>query len=166
MFRPEIAESASAITMSPGVVEALAIGSLPDVIWQHGDDLCDCEFQRICQWTNPYIGSTHEIRLCCAWAKLAELFPEAVRTIPAYWSDNTQEWETQPWEWNGETEMPKAIWYRHLARKHGRTVADIRAEYSEKDELRPKGAPVREIPFVLLMGAEEFWIDFGRVPSR
>lgn len=162
MFRPEIAEAAPAVTMSPAVIEALAIGSLPDVQWLHGDDLCDCEFQRICQWTNPYIGSTHEARLCCIWAELYKQFPEHVRDIPAWFDINAQEWRTQPMAWNGETEMPKAMWYRHLARKHGRSVADIRAEFSGKDELRPKGREIKSIPFIVLFGREEVVIDFGR----
>ena len=149
--------------LSPAIVEALAIGELPDVIWRDHDDLCDCEFQRVCQWTNPYIGSTHEVRLCCMWAKLYEMFPAYVRNIPAWFDINWQEWNTVPMDWNGEDEMPKAIWYRHLARKYGRSVADIRAEYAEKDDLRPKGREIKPIPFVVLIGGEEIVIDFGRL---
>ena len=136
MSRPNVVERP---VLSPGVVEALSIGSLPDVIWRDDDDLCDCEFQRVCQWTNPYIGSTHEVRLCCIWAELYKLFPDHVRDIPASFDLNRQAWRTEPAEWDGETEMPKAIWYRHLASKHGRPLAEIRAEYAEKDHLRPKG---------------------------
>lgn len=125
--------------LSPGVIEALSIGSLPDVQWQNQDDLCDCTFQRVGLWKNPYLAETLEIRLCCVWAELGKWFPDFVRTIPGYFDDNEQEWITEPWEWTGETEMPKAIWYRHLARKQGRAVSEIRAEYGEKDALRPKG---------------------------
>jgi len=126
-------------TVSPAVLEALSIGSLPDVEWQTGDDLCDCTYQRIGMWKNPYLAETLEIRLCCVWAKLAEQYPDAVRTIPGYFNENTKEWMTQPWAWDGEAEMPKAIWYRHLARKLDRPLAEIRAEYAGKDHLRPKG---------------------------
>lgn len=125
--------------LSPAILEALSIGSLPDVEWQHDDDLCDCTFQRVGMWKNPYLAETLEIRLCCVWAKLAEQFPEAVRTIPGYFNPDTQQWLTNPWDWNGEAEMPKAIWYRHLARKLNRPLSEIRAEYAEKDHLRPRG---------------------------
>ena len=148
--------------LSPGIIEALSIGNLPDVEWQSEDDLCDCTFQRIGMWKNPYLAETLEVRLCCIWAKFAEVFPDMVRTIPGYFNENTQEWITQPWEWNGEAEMPKAIWYRHLARKLNRPLAEIRAEYAGKDELRPKGRPQRrEIPFLLMQGGMELWINFG-----
>lgn len=152
--------------LSPAIIEALAISGLPEVTWRDHDDLCDCEFQRVCQWTNPYIGSTHEERLCCIWKQLHEMFPDCSRDIPAWFDINRQEWNTKPMTWNGETEMPKAVWYRHLARKHGRPLAEIRAEYADKDELRPKGYPIKNIPFVLLAGAEEVWIDFGRPVVR
>lgn len=148
--------------LSPAIIHALSIGSLPDVEWLHGDDLCDCTFQRVGMWKNPYLAETLEIRLCCIWAKLAEQYPDSVRTIPGFFNENTQEWITQPMAWNGETEMPKHLWYRQLARKQNRPLADVRAEYASKDELRPKGKPIREIKFVLLQGTEEFWIDFGR----
>lgn len=145
--------------LSPGVVEALSIGNLPDVDWANQDDLCDCTYQRIGLWKNPYLAETLEIRLCCVWAKLAEQYPDCVRTIPGYRNDNTGEWETQPWEWNGETEMPRAIWLRHLARKQGRPLAEIRAAYA--DQAPPQGTPRRSIPFILLFSGEEIGIDFG-----
>ena len=127
--------------LSPALIEALAIAGLPDVQWQHDDDLCDCVFQRIGMWKNPYLATQHEIRLCCVWAELGKQYPDFVRTIPGYFNENTKEWETEPYAWNGEADMPKAIWYRSLARQQGRTVGDIRAEYAEKDELRPRGVP-------------------------
>ena len=127
--------------LSPALIEALAIAGLPDVQWQHDDDLCDCVFQRIGMWKNPYLATQHEIRLCCVWAELEKQYPDFVRTIPGYFNENTKEWQTEPSEWNAEFPMPKAIWYRHLARQQGRSVADIRAEYAGKDELRPRGVP-------------------------
>ncbi len=128
------------------VLEALSIGSLPDVVWQHGDDLCDCIFQRIGMWKNPYLAETLEIRLCCIWAKIAEQYPEFVRTIPGYFDDNTDTWFTEPMAWDAEHDMPKAIWYRHLARTLNRPLAEIRAEYADKDDLRPKGTPIEHAP--------------------
>ena len=154
-------------TLSPAIIEALAIGSLPDVEWKHGDDLCDCVFQRIGMWKNPYLSTTQEIRLCCVWAKLGEQYPDLVRMTPGYFNENTQRYETEPWEWNGEAEMPKALWYRQLARKLDRPLADIRAEYSAKDELRPKGHVKPEpIPFILLMGGQEVMLDLAKVRFR
>lgn len=140
--------------LSPAVIEALSIGSLPDVIWRDHDDLCDCEFQRICQWTNPYLGSTHEVRLCCIWGELYKMFPQFVRDIPAWFDINRQKWVPTAMAWNGEDEMPKAIWYRHLARAQGRSVAEIRTEYADKDELRPKGRPKKNIPLFIQIGGD------------
>ena len=131
----DIKESA----LSPAILQALSIGSLPGMEWSNQDDLCDCTYQRVGMWKNPYLAETLEIRLCCVWAKLAEQYPDAVRTIPGYFDPNRQEWITEPWTWDGEAEMPKAIWYRHLARKLDRPLAEIRAEYADKDHLRPKG---------------------------
>ena len=154
--------------IAPAVVEALAIAGLPDVEWTHGDDLCDCIFQRIGLWKNPYLAETLEVRMCCIWAELYKQFPDFVRTIPGYWLDNEQRWETVPWEWNGETDMPTYLWYRHLARKQGRTVGEIRAEYADRDAERPRGRalpapppPARMIPFILLDGSQEIRVDLG-----
>jgi hypothetical protein len=119
--------------LSPGIVEALSIGSLPDVQWKMHDDLCDCVYQRIGLWTNPYIAETLEVRMCCIWAKLYEQFPDQVRTIPAFWNYNSEEWVTEPMEWNGETAMPRSVWYRQLARQQGRTIAEVRAEYASQE---------------------------------
>ena len=125
--------------MSPAVIHALAIGNLPDFQWEIHDDLCDCTYQRIGMWKNPYLAEQHEIRLCCVWEKLGTMFPDFVRDIPAYWDGNEKQWLTEPMEWNGETEMPKALWYRHLARKEGITVAEARAKYADRDDERPRG---------------------------
>ena len=125
--------------LSPALIEAMSIGSLPDVEWKQGDDLCDCTYQRLGSWTNPYIGETLEVRWCCIWAELGKQFPEFVRTVPASYDHNQERWITQTRAWDGEAEMPKAIWYRHLARKLDRPLSEIRAEYSQKDHLRPKG---------------------------
>ncbi|HLE80168.1 MAG TPA: hypothetical protein VJA25_02625, partial [Dehalococcoidia bacterium] len=62
-------------------------------------------------------------------------------------------WVTEPADWNGEAEMPKAIWYRQLARKQGRLVQDIRTEYSARDELRPRGRS-KSVPLFVCFGGE------------
>lgn len=120
------------------LVDALGI-NLPDAIWMTGDDLCDCTYQRVCQFTNPYLAETHELRFCCLWAELAKDYPQFVRTIPAFWNYNIHEWETQPREWDStETDMPTDIWYRQLARKTGRPLAEIREEYQHRKDEKPR----------------------------
>lgn len=120
---------------------AIALSVLPEETWEVNDDACDCTFQRIGFWTNPYIGETLEVRMCCIWEELYKLFPQYVRKTDAFRNYNTDDWEREPWEWNGETEMPKSIWYRQLARKFGKPVAEIRAEYQYRDDERPRGIP-------------------------
>ena len=134
------------------VLEALFTGTFPSTFWDCQDDLCDCTYQRIGMWTNPYLAETLEVRMCCIWAELYKMFPQFVRVTPAYLDGNAKAWATEPMAWNGEAEMPKAIWYRQLARQQGRTVEDIRAEYSEKDELRPRGKPKSVPLFVHIAG--------------
>ncbi len=117
----------------------LASGNIPDVHWLPDDDLCDCTFQRIGSWTNPYLGKTLRVRLCCIWGELYKMFPQFVQDIDAYYDSNTHTWITEPQEWDSaEMNMPYAIWYRHLAQKQGRSVTDIRAEYSERKTERPR----------------------------
>lgn len=154
--------------LSPAIVEALSIGQLPDVRWKSHDDLCDCVYQRIGMWTNPYLGETLEVRMCCIWGELYKQYPQFVRLVPAFLDyGHNDEWITEPAEWNGEDEMPKALWYRQLARKQGRSVESIRAEYSEKDELRPKGQKIPEpVPFILLIDGQEFSIDLRKIRFR
>ncbi len=142
------------------VLEAVFAGTFPANFWNCQDDLCDCTYQRIGMWTNPYMAETLEVRLCCIWAEFQKQYPQFVRVTPAYLDGNKQEWVPEPMEWNGEAEMPKAIWYRQLAREQGREVADVRAEYAGKDHLRPKGTPKREKQPFLVWAAGE-WMTIG-----
>ena len=143
------------------VLSAALADTLPEDFWNVQDDLCDCVYQRIGMWTNPYLAETLEVRLCCIWAEFEKQFPHFVRRTSAYKDGNANAWATEPMDWNGEDEMPKAIWYRQLARKENRSVAEVRADYVDKDELRPKGTPKREpIPFVVLAGGRELVISF------
>lgn len=103
----------------------IAISGMTD--WQHGDDLCDCVYQRIGSWDNPYLGVRHEIRLCCAWDKLRAMFPDCFRDLVT----------GQPQQWNGAVEMPRYLWYRQLAIQQGRSLPEIRSEYEH--EKPPKG---------------------------
>lgn len=125
------------MNLSPAVIEALSIGNLPDIEWKMWDDNCDCTFQRIGMWTNPYLAETLEVRMCCMWAEIYKQFPEFVRTVPAFYDYNADEWVTEPAEWNGEDDMPAAMWHRQIARATGMTVSEARETAPEP----PKGAP-------------------------
>lgn len=116
-----------------------AMGVLPEAFWTNQDDGCDCTYQRIGMWTNPFLGETLEVRMCCIWAELYKLFPQHVRVTSAFNNYNTGEWEPELRDWDGDDDMPAAIWYRHLARKHGVTVAEAREQYAHLSP--PKGIP-------------------------
>lgn len=120
-----------------------ALGALPETIWLHDDDACDCTFQRIGLWKNPYLGETLEVRMCCIWAELYKLFPQFVRTTPAYLTGD-DEWQPGAREWDGEADMPRAIWYRQLAQMTGRTLPEIRAAYANQEAPKGKPRPVVE----------------------
>ena len=123
------------------------MSEFPEVRWQNGDDLCDCTYQRLGWWTNPYLNKTIEVRYCCFYKKLGEMFPELaefMRETEAF-DDYTQTDNTRPysdpyhWEkglqpWNGETEMPRHLWYRQLAGQTGKDLDTIRREY---EHLKP-----------------------------
>jgi len=112
----------------------LVSSAVPEVRWTHGDDLCDCTFQRIGEWTNPYLARTLRVRFCCIWAELYKDHPAFVQEIPAYYSENTDRFETEPIEWNAEdAEMPRHLWYRQLAILHGRPLGEIRAMFETKE---------------------------------
>lgn len=142
------------MTMSPAILEAIAIGNLPDVEWKIGDDLCDCVYQRIGMWKNPYLAETHEIRLCCLFGELRQMFPQYFRDIPGYFDDNTQEWITEPWRWNGEDDMPHALWVRQLAKVMNVPLSEAR----KVDVPAPKGIKRQPRPsFFLRWGGE--WLE-------
>lgn len=116
--------------------------SVPDTHWLHGDDLCDCTFQRIGEWTNPYLGETLRVRWCCIWAELYKQFPQFVQEIPASYDANRHEWVTEPREWDSpEMDMPLYLWYRQQARKSGKPLAEVRRTAKKED--RPKAKPNR-----------------------
>ena len=116
------------------MLEALLLtGQIPEMRWEHDDDLCDCIFQRIWYWTNPYIARTMEVRLCCIWKIIVEKDPEIaalVREIPAYDDYNRKIWVSEPAAWDSEDhDMPDAIWHRQLATEQEITVAEARERY-------------------------------------
>jgi hypothetical protein len=111
--------------------------------WTHEDDLCDCTFQRIGYWYNPYIGESLEVRMCCIWKELYKQFPEFVRTS-----------KHEPAEWNGEADMPRSVWHRQLANSTGVSITEAR----EMNIEAPKGKPRQAKPRMLLQWSGE-WIE-------
>jgi len=144
----------------------LMTGEIPEIRWQHGDDNCECMFQRIGWWTNPYLGRTMEIRLCCAWAKLIELHPELAefyREIPAFDNCNTGQYETEPHEWNGEYDMPRALWHRQLSVQTGKPVDQVRRDYDhlEAPKAVPKPRPISLLIDYLQRSAGQDGLDIN-----
>ena len=130
------------------MLEALLLtGEIPEIRWEHGDDLCDCTFQRIGYWTNPYLARTTEIRICCVWKVMVEQNPEIaalVREIPAFDDYNKDRWVTEPAPWNSEdADMPRALWHRQLSVQQNKPVEQVRKEYDHLESPRrlPKKTP-------------------------
>lgn len=136
-------------TATKDVLDALTTGLIPEEYWDVNDDRCDCVFQRVGLWTNPYLGETLEVRMCCIWQELYQLFPQHVRMIPAFWDDNVNEWVDGLREWDGESDMPQSIWYRQMARKEGISVSEARDKYADRDDERPRGRPRPSEPLLL-----------------
>lgn len=116
-----------------------ALGMFPETAWNVNDDACDCVFQRIGFFTNPYIGETLEVRLCCIWEEIHKLFPQHVRRTKAFYDYNANEWVPGSWDWNGEHEMPRSTWYRQMANRDGISVAEARERYAHL--VPPAGVP-------------------------
>lgn len=110
--------------------------------WEHGDDCCDCTFQRIGEWSNPYLARTLRVRLCCIWEELYKMFPQHVQVIEGccHVDENGMEvWDTVPHEWDSEDgEMPKHLWHRHTAARDDISVADARVVSKGKVPPQPK----------------------------
>lgn len=122
--------------------QALAIAQARDT-WDVHDDLCDCVYQRIGYWFNPYIGETTEIRLCCVWAELEKQYPQHFRHT-----------KQEPAEWDGEADMPKSVFHRQLANHLGVSISKARSFNMEP----PKGRPIAEKPKLLLPWSGE-WLE-------
>ena len=119
--------------------------ALPGMVWLTGDDKCDCTYQRIGKWTNPFLAETLEYRWCCIWAELEKLLPsigQFVRVTNGYWDENRSAWALHPREWDGEdADMPTYLWFRQLAKQTGKPLAQIREEYKDRLSERPKATP-------------------------
>jgi hypothetical protein len=133
-----------ALEQALAIVEAQEFGRQS---WNVNDDLCDCVYQRTCSWYNPYIGETYEVRICCLYAEFEKQWPHLFRRL-----------QTEPAEWNGETDMPRSIYHRQLAALEGISLEGARSIAGEA----PKGKPRSPKPlFWLPMGSEYFEVILG-----
>ena len=112
---------------------------MPEVTWTHGDDLCNCTFQRIGDWANPYIARTRRVRVCCLENRMLEGNEDLVQDIPGYFNENTGEFETEPWVWNGEDDMPEHLFMRQTAIIQGLSLDETRVKFEGVEP--PKGIP-------------------------
>ena len=112
---------------------------MPEVTWTHGDDLCNCTFQRIGDWSNPYIARTRRVRVCCLENRMLENNEDLVQDIPGYFNENTGEFETEPWVWNGEDDMPEHLFMRQTAIIQGLSLDETRVKFEGVEP--PKGIP-------------------------
>ena len=70
--------------------------SMPEITWTHGDDLCNCTFQRIGDWSNPYLALTRRVRVCCLEQRMLEGNEDLVQDIPGFFNENTGQFEAEP----------------------------------------------------------------------
>jgi hypothetical protein len=110
---------------------------IPEIRWTNQDDLCDCTFQRIGEWTNPYLAKTLRIRFCCVWEEFAKMWPDLFESIPAGYDHNTGTYVTEPMEWNGESDMPRALFYRQIQTITDKPLDEIRHKFADREP--PKG---------------------------
>ena len=113
--------------------------TMPEFIWTHGDDLCDCTFQRIGEWTNPYLARTRRVRVCCLEDRMLEDNEDLVQDIPGFFNDDTGLFETEPWVWNGEDDMPEHLFMRQTAIIQGLSLDETRVKFEGVEP--PKGLP-------------------------
>ena len=113
--------------------------TMPEFIWTHGDDLCDCTFQRIGEWSNPYLARTRRVRVCCLEDRMLEDNEDLVQDIPGFFNDNTGLFETEPWMWDGEDDMPEHLFMRQTAIIQGLSLDDTRVKFEGVEP--PKGTP-------------------------
>ena len=113
--------------------------TMPEFIWTHGDDLCDCTFQRIGEWTNPYLARTRRVRVCCLEDRMLEGNEDLVQDIPGFFNDTTGLLETEPWVWDGEDDMPEHLFMRQTAIIQGLSLDETRVKFEGVEP--PKGIP-------------------------
>ncbi len=104
--------------------------------WDVNDDLCDCTYQFMSYYNNPYIGETYEVRLCCLYAEFEKQYPQFFKRV-----------QIEPAEWNGESDMPRSIYHRQLSKLHGLSVSEARMIAGET----PRGKPRASKPQMWLL---------------
>ena len=109
--------------------QALEIINTQDT-WDVNDDLCDCTYQRMGYWNNPYIGETYEVRLCCLYAEFEKQWPQYFKRT-----------QIEPAEWDGEQDMPRSIYARQLSKLHGIPLEDARGIAADPPRGKPKPEP-------------------------
>lgn len=133
-------------TPLPGqdILMALETSGIPEMDWKYGDDLCDCTFQRIGMWTNPYLGRTLKVRLCCIWAKLYTMFPECVQEIPGFMDYNDgDKYIPEPAPWDGDSDMPRHLWHRQAAVQMGLPLPVVRKLLADQEP--PKAVSKKKV---------------------
>ena len=116
---------------------------MPEVTWTHGDDLCNCTFQRIGDWSNPYIARTRRVRVCCLENRMLEDNEDLVQDIPGYYNENTGDFEAEPWVWDGEDDMPEHLFMRQTAIIQGLSLDETRVKFEGVEP--PKGVPIPKV---------------------
>lgn len=112
---------------------------MPEITWTHGDDLCNCTFQRIGDWANPYLARTRRVRVCCLESRMLEGNDDLVQDIPGYFNENTGEFDMEPWVWDGEDDMPEHLFMRQTAIIQGLSLDETRVKFEGVEP--PKGTP-------------------------
>lgn len=109
------------------VPELWMLDTIPEAPWVHGDDACDCTFQRIAIWTNPYLGRSLQVRLCCIWREIYGQYPQYVREVPATYDPDKEAFTTGiPADWDGDHDMPRHLWHRQVSVQLGIPLSQVR----------------------------------------
>tara|TARA_R110002020_G_scaffold224618_1_gene434421 strand:- start:757 stop:1185 length:429 start_codon:yes stop_codon:yes gene_type:complete len=64
---------------------------------------------------------------------------DLVQDIPGYFNENTGEFETKPWVWDGEDDMPEHLFMRQTAIIQGLSLDETRVKFEGVEP--PKGTP-------------------------
>ena len=64
---------------------------------------------------------------------------DLVQDIPGYFNENTGQFETEPWMWDGEDDMPDHLFMRQTAIIQGLSLDETRVKFEGVEP--PKGIP-------------------------
>jgi len=64
---------------------------------------------------------------------------DLVQDIPGYFNENTGQFETEPWMWDGEDDMPDHLFMRQTAIIQGLSLDETRVKFEGVEP--PKGTP-------------------------